>query len=58
MNWSYNNKFLKKIRISNLLNIIPILKKSQILEMNINNLGELKLEETNDQTISIKTNES
>ena len=58
MNWSYNNKFLKKIRISNLLNIIPILKKSQILEMNINNLGELKLEETNDQTISRISNES
>ena len=58
MDWSYNNKFLKKIKISNLLNFIPIFKKSKILEMNINDLGDLKLEDKNNQTISRIANES
>ena len=58
MNWSYNNKFLKKIKITNLLNFIPIFKKSKELEININNLGDLKLEDTNNQTISRVANES
>ena len=58
MDWSYNNKFLKKIKISNLLNFIPIFKKSNILEMNINDLGDLKLEDKNNQTISRIANES
>ena len=58
MNWSYNNKFLRKIKISNLLNFIPIFKKSKELEININNLGDLKLEDTNNQTISRVANES
>ena len=57
-NWSYNNKFLKKIKISNLLNFLPIFKKSKILEMNINDLGDLKLEDKNNQTISRIANES
>ena len=52
MDWSYNNKFLRKIKISNMLNFIPIFKRSKISEMNINNLGDLKLEDTNNQTIS------
>ena len=58
MNWSYNNKFLKKIKITNLLNFIPIFKKSKELEINNNNLGDLKLEDTNNQTISRVANES
>ena len=58
MNWSYNNKFLKKIKITNLLNFIPIFKKSKELEINVNNLGNLKLEDTNNQTISRLANES
>ena len=58
MNWSYNNKFLKKIKITSLLNFIPIFKKSKELEININNLGDLKLEDTNNQTISRVANES
>ncbi len=58
MNWSYNNKFLKKIKITNLLNFIPIFKKAKELEINNNNLGDLKLEDTNNQTISRVANES
>ena len=58
MNWSYNNKFLRKIKITNLLNFIPIFKKSKELEININNLGDLKLEDTNNHTISRLANES
>jgi len=58
MGWSYNNKFLKKIRISNLLNFVQIFKRSRISEININNLGDLKLEDINNQTISRIANES
>ena len=58
MNWSYNNKFFKKIKITNLLNFIPIFKKAKELEINNNNLGDLKLEDTNNQTISRVANES
>ena len=58
MNWSYNNKFLRKIKITNLLNFIPIFKKSKELEININNLGDLKLKDTNNHTISRLANES
>ena len=58
MNWSYNNKFLRKIKISNLLNFVPIFKRSKISDININNLGDLKLEDTNNQTISRIANES
>ena len=58
MDWSYNNKFLRKTKISSLLNFIPIFKKSRILDININDLGDLKLEETNNQTISRIANES
>ena len=58
MNWSYNNKFLRKIKITNLLNFIPIFKKSKELEININNLGDLKLKDTNSHTISRLANES
>ncbi len=58
MDWSYNNKFLRKIKVSNLLNFISIFKKSKELEMNTNNLGNLKLEDTNNQTISKLVNES
>ena len=41
-----------------MLNFIPIFKRSKISEMNINNLGDLKLEDTNNQTISRIANES
>ena len=58
MNWSCNNKFLKKVKITNLLNFIPNFKKSKELEININNLGDLKLEDTNNQTISRVAKES
>ena len=58
MGWSYNNKFLRKIKISSMVNLIPILQKSKILQMNVDNLGDLKLEDTNNQTISKIANES
>lgn len=58
MNWSYNNKFLRKIKISNLLNFIPFFKKSKVLETDINDFEDLKLEDTNNQTISRIANES
>ena len=58
MNWSYNNKFLRKIKISNLLNFISIFKKSKTFEVNVNGLEDLKLEDTNNQTISKIANES
>ena len=58
MNWSCNNKFSKKVKITNLLNFIPNFKKSKELEININNLGDLKLEDTNNQTISRVAKES
>ena len=41
-----------------MVNLIPILQKSKILQMNFDNLGDLKLEDTNNQTISKIANES
>ena len=58
MDWSYNNKFLRKIKISNILNFIPVFKKSKELEMNVNNLGDLKIKDTNNQIISRVANDS
>ena len=58
MDWGYNNKFLRKINISNLLNFIPFFKKSKVFKMDTNDLGDLKLEDTNNQTISKIANES
>ncbi|MEC6986945.1 MAG: GNAT family N-acetyltransferase [Pseudomonadota bacterium] len=58
MDWSYNNKFLRKIKISNILNFIPVFKKSKELEMNVNNLGDLKIKDTNNQIISRMANDS
>ena len=40
------------------MDFIPIFKKSKILEMNINDLGDLKLEDKSNQTISRIANES
>ena len=56
--WSHNNKFLRKIKISNFSNFVPILKESKFLSINTNNLIDLKLEEFNNQTISKIANES
>ena len=58
LDWSYNNKFLRKIKISNFINFIPILKQSKNLNINNDDLEELKLKETDNQTISRIAKES
>ena len=58
MDWSYNNKFLKKIKIPNLLNLIPTSRQSHISNINTDNLMDLKLEEVNNQIISKISNKS
>ncbi len=58
MNWSYNNKFLKKLKIQKYLNFISILKRPEISNINTEDLGKLKLKETDNQTISKIANES
>ena len=58
MNWSYNNKFSRKLKIPSLINFIPILKQSKISSINTNNLIDLKLKEIDNQTISKIANES
>ncbi len=51
LDWSYNNKFIKKLKIHNFLNFIPVLQKSYFSEIKTNNLGNLKLQEIDDKTI-------
>ena len=58
MNWSYNNKFSRKLKIPSLINFIPILKQSKISSINTNNLIDLKLKEIDNQTIYKIANES
>ena len=51
-NWSYNNNFIRKIKFYNLLNILPVFRKLNNSENLTNKLGNLKLEELDNKTIS------
>ena len=51
LKWSYNNNFVRKIKIYNFHKIIPILRKNSQFEISYDSLGELKLEEQNINTI-------
>ncbi len=58
MNWSYNNKFLRQIEISNFLNFIPAFNQSRNSDLDSNDLGDLKIKEINNHTISKIASES
>ena len=58
MDWSYNKKFIRKMKTSNFLNLIPIYKKLDISNLDTNNLENLKLEVIDNQTISKISKES
>tara|TARA_X000001036_G_scaffold329209_1_gene307862 strand:- start:409 stop:1359 length:951 start_codon:yes stop_codon:yes gene_type:complete len=57
--WSYNNNFIRKIKFYNFLNILPAFRKLDNSENFTDKLGNLRLEELNNKTISkiIKINE-
>ena len=55
LDWSSNNKFLRKLEIFNYLNLIPIFKNNNIPNVIKENL---KIKEINNQTVSNIANES
>ncbi|MBD1172040.1 GNAT family N-acetyltransferase [Pelagibacterales bacterium SAG-MED05] len=57
--WSYNNNFIRKIKFYNFINILPAFRKLDNSENFTDKLGNLRLEELNNKTISkiIKINE-
>ncbi len=56
-NWSSNNNFVRKINFFNFVNILPFFRKSKNSDIFTNNLGNLKLEEINNQTLNKIINE-
>ena len=52
LSWSYNNNFIRKIKFYNLLRIFPAFRKLNNSEIFTNELGNLKVEELNNKTIS------
>ena len=55
LDWSSNNKFLRKLEIFNYLNLIPIFKNNNIPNVIKENL---KIKEINNQIVSNIANES
>ena len=53
LNWSHNNNFIRKIKIFNYLNVIPILRRSNSSSLQIKGeVKSLKIENLNNTTIS------
>ncbi len=51
LNWSFNNNFLRKIKFFNFLKVVPAFRKLANTNIILNDLGDLKLEEVNDDTL-------
>ncbi len=58
MNWTYNNKFLRQIEISNFLNFVPILNQLKISSISFDDIADLKIKEVDNHTISKIASES
>ena len=56
-NWSSNNNFVRKIKFFNFVNILPFFRKIKNSDIFTNNLGNLKLEEIDNQTLNKIINE-
>ena len=50
-NWSHNKNFIRKIKFFNFHKILPILRKKNLSNVSLENIGKLKLEEQNIKTI-------
>lgn len=51
LNWSHNNKIIKKIEFNNYLKIIPIFRKLKHTENEINEIDDLKIIDLNENTL-------
>ena len=51
LNWSHNNKIIKKIEFNNYLKIIPIFRKLEHTENEINEIDNLKIIDLNENTL-------
>ena len=58
LSWSYNNRFLRNLKISNYFSLIPTFKKSDLINITTINSKDLMLREIDNQTISILARES